>query len=71
MMSAVFAIRNPQSRNPQSDNVFLDDLRWRGLVHQTTDDAGLSRVARERSRAPSTPASIPRPTACTSAACCR
>jgi tyrosyl-tRNA synthetase len=21
---------------------FLDDLRWRGLVHQTTDDAGLS-----------------------------
>src|SRR6478672_12056746 len=22
--------------------MFLDDLRWRGLVHQTTDDAGLS-----------------------------
>ena len=22
--------------------MFLDDLRWRGLVHQTTDDAGLA-----------------------------
>src|SRR5262245_7485543 len=22
--------------------MLLDDLRWRGLVHQTTDDAGLS-----------------------------
>jgi tyrosyl-tRNA synthetase len=30
------AIRNPQSA------MLLDDLRWRGLVHQTTDDAGLS-----------------------------
>jgi tyrosyl-tRNA synthetase len=29
------AIRNPQS------NMLLDDLRWRGLVHQATDDAGL------------------------------
>src|SRR3954464_5081696 len=33
---------NPQStiHNPQSA-MLLDDLRWRGLVHQTTDDAGL------------------------------
>ncbi len=30
------AIRNPQSA------MLLDDLRWRGLVHQTTDDANLS-----------------------------
>src|SRR3954453_5400120 len=22
--------------------MLLDDLRWRGLIHQTTDDAGLS-----------------------------
>src|SRR5436190_11826426 len=27
--------------NPQSA-MLLDDLRWRGLVHQTTDDAGLA-----------------------------
>ena len=26
--------------------MLLDDLRWRNLVHQTTDDAGLSRMAR-------------------------
>ncbi|HEX5471776.1 MAG TPA: tyrosine--tRNA ligase [Lacipirellulaceae bacterium] len=31
------AIRNPQSE------MLLDDLRWRGLVHQTTDDANLSK----------------------------
>jgi len=30
------AIRNPQSA------MLLDDLRWRNLVHQTTDDANLS-----------------------------
>ncbi len=30
------AIRNPQSA------MFLDDLRWRGLIHQTTDDVNLS-----------------------------
>src|SRR6187455_2867059 len=37
MMNALpqSAIRNPQSA------MLLDDLRWRGLVHQTTDDAGL------------------------------
>ena len=37
---------NPQSaiRNPIT--CFLDDLRWRGLVHQTTDDAGLAALAR-------------------------
>jgi tyrosyl-tRNA synthetase len=28
----------------------LDDLRWRGLVHQTTDDAGLSAWLRAQSR---------------------
>ncbi|MGE3244273.1 MAG: tyrosine--tRNA ligase [Pirellulales bacterium] len=29
---------------------FLDDLRWRGLVHQTTDDAGLGDWLAARSR---------------------
>lgn len=29
---------------------FLDDLRWRGLVHQTTDDAGLSAWLEAHSR---------------------
>lgn len=29
---------------------FLDELRWRGLVHQTTDDAGLSDWLEARSR---------------------
>jgi len=29
---------------------FLDDLRWRGLVHQTTDDAGLNDWLEARSR---------------------
>jgi tyrosyl-tRNA synthetase len=38
MMAVAYesAIRNPQSA------MLLDDLRWRGLVHQTTDDANLS-----------------------------
>jgi tyrosyl-tRNA synthetase len=30
--------------------MLLDDLRWRGLVHQTTDDDGLGRWLEERSR---------------------
>src|SRR6476620_8446597 len=30
--------------------MFLDDLRWRGLVYQTTDDDGLSRWLNERPR---------------------
>jgi tyrosyl-tRNA synthetase len=30
--------------------MFLDDLRWRGLVHQTTDDDGLGRWLNERPR---------------------
>jgi tyrosyl-tRNA synthetase len=30
--------------------MFLDDLRWRGLVHQTTDDAGLGDWLEARSR---------------------
>ena len=30
--------------------MFLDDLRWRGLVHQTTDDHGLARWLNERPR---------------------
>ena len=61
---------NPQSaiRNPQCS---LDDLRWRSLVHQTTDDAGLSAWLERKAAHASTPASIPRPTACTSAICCR
>jgi tyrosyl-tRNA synthetase len=29
---------------------FLDDLRWRGLVHQTTDDAGLGAWLEAKSR---------------------
>src|SRR6476619_5955322 len=30
--------------------MLLDDLRWRGLVHQTTDDAGLSAWLSEKPR---------------------
>jgi tyrosyl-tRNA synthetase len=30
--------------------MFLDDLRWRGLVHQTTDDAGLAAWLEARPR---------------------
>jgi tyrosyl-tRNA synthetase len=30
--------------------MFLDDLRWRGLVHQTTDDANLGKWLQERPR---------------------
>jgi tyrosyl-tRNA synthetase len=30
--------------------MLLDDLRWRGLVHQTTDDAGLGRWLEEKPR---------------------
>jgi len=30
--------------------MFLDDLRWRGLVHQTTDDAKLGKWLEERPR---------------------
>jgi tyrosyl-tRNA synthetase len=30
--------------------MLLDDLRWRGLVHQTTDDDGLARWLEERPR---------------------
>ena len=29
---------------------FLEDLRWRGLVHQTTDDAGLGGWLEAKSR---------------------
>jgi tyrosyl-tRNA synthetase len=41
----------PQSefRNPKS-KMLLDDLRWRNLVHQTTDDAGLSAWLAEKPR---------------------
>ena len=35
-----FAFRTPHSAFPLT--MLLDDLRWRGLVHQTTDDANLS-----------------------------
>ncbi len=42
------------------------DLNWRGLIHQTTDDAALP-AGWPLSRARSTSASIRRPTACTSA----
>src|SRR5687767_15865421 len=31
--------------------MLLDDLRWRGLVHQTTDDAGLPQWLESKSRA--------------------
>src|SRR6476659_449639 len=45
MMSALeSAIRNRQSE------MLLDDLRWRNLVHQTTDDAGLSAWLAEKPR---------------------
>ncbi len=46
MMRAAFysAIRNPQSA------MLLDDLRWRGLVHQTTDDANLANWLEEKPR---------------------
>ena len=30
--------------------MLLDDLRWRGLVHQTTDDAGLGSWLEEKPR---------------------
>jgi tyrosyl-tRNA synthetase len=30
--------------------MLLDDLRWRGLIHQTTDEAGLGRWLEERPR---------------------
>jgi tyrosyl-tRNA synthetase len=30
--------------------MLLDDLRWRGLVHQTTDDEGLSKWLEQKSR---------------------
>jgi tyrosyl-tRNA synthetase len=38
------AIRNPQSA------MLLDDLRWLGLIHQTTDDAGLGKWLEEKPR---------------------
>jgi tyrosyl-tRNA synthetase len=38
------AIRNPQSE------MLLEDLRWRGLVHQTTDDAHLDSWLDEKPR---------------------
>ncbi len=37
-------------RNPQSAMQLLDDLRWRNLVHQTTDDANLSAWLAEKPR---------------------
>ena len=40
---------------------------WRGLIHQTTDDAEPARLAERAAAARSMPASIRRPTACTSA----
>jgi tyrosyl-tRNA synthetase len=43
--------KNPQSpiRDPQL-KMLLDDLRWRGLVQQTTDDHGLARWLEARPR---------------------
>src|SRR5882724_10734647 len=36
--------------NPQSAMPLLDDLRWRNLVHQTTDDSGLEKWLSEKPR---------------------
>ena len=47
-------------------NDIFDELRWRGLVHQTTDDAQPAGVAQRRQPHALLPASIRRPTACTS-----
>src|SRR6476661_2257791 len=49
--SGASASLNPQSefRNPKS-KMLLDDLRWRNLVHQTTDDANLSAWLAEKPR---------------------
>jgi tyrosyl-tRNA synthetase len=38
------------TRNPQSAMPLLDDLRWRNLVHQTTDDAGFEAWLSEKPR---------------------
>jgi tyrosyl-tRNA synthetase len=40
----------PAIRNPPQSAMLLDDLRWRGLVHQTTDDAGLGRWLEKQPR---------------------
>ena len=45
----------------------IAELTWRGLINQTTDDANLPRLAGGEAADASTSASIPRPTACTSA----
>jgi tyrosyl-tRNA synthetase len=37
-------------RNPQSEMSLLDDLRWRNLVHQTTDEAGFDQWLAEKPR---------------------
>jgi tyrosyl-tRNA synthetase len=37
-------------RNPQSAMTFFADLQWRGLVHQTTDDAALPAWLEKQSR---------------------
>ena len=58
-------MHSAQSCNPQSA-MLLDDLRWRGLIHQTTDDAARHMAGREASHR-FTPVSIRRPTVCTSA----
>src|SRR3972149_2657108 len=40
----------PYSPLPTPPSMLLDDLRWRSLVHQTTDDAGLSKWLEEKPR---------------------
>ena len=49
--SAVSHVHSPlKSAIPQSTMTFLADLRWRGLIHQTTDDAGLGAWLAEKPR---------------------
>jgi tyrosyl-tRNA synthetase len=44
------AIRKKFTRHGGQSAMLLDDLRWRGLIHQTTDDAGLGKWLAEKPR---------------------
>jgi tyrosyl-tRNA synthetase len=49
--SRLSTLDSPLLALPLSTMQHLDDLRWRGLVHQTTDDAGLGAWLDEKPRA--------------------